>query len=118
MVKNMISLDDVISKINKFNMSLDKILKVKIYLPTIEKFNFLDEYKKMVKEHESDYPDYAEYVALVFFNLMIVKKYTNIEFDMTYESFDKMQQNKIIGYVVGCMEEDYELLLNLVKLNR
>lgn len=113
----MAKLNDVMIKTQKLNTSIDKICHIKKYLPTKEKFEFINEYTEILKEKLTEQPNYGAFVAFVFFNLMIVKKYTNIELELTYEEFDKMQENGIIDKIVAFIGEDYNLLLKMTQMD-
>ena len=54
-------------------------------------------------------------MAFVFFNLMVVKKYTDIELELTYDEFDILQENGLISKIVEIVGEDYSLLLKLIQ---
>lgn len=109
------TLDKIIINSKKSTMSLDKMCVIKRYLPIEEKFKFIEEYENILKKHKDDYPMYPSYVGFLFFNLMVIKKYTDIEFDLTYESFDKFQERGWIDKIVEFIGSDYTLLLQLIK---
>ena len=98
-------------------MPIDKMCSIKTYLSTLDKFKFVEEYTGLLKDHINDYDGCEPFIAFVFFNLMVVKKYTNIEIDLTYDVFDVLQENKIIDKIKEFIGDDYNLLLRLVQKN-
>lgn len=84
-------------------------------MPIKDKFDFLKKYDELINLHINDYPDYKNFVAFVFFNLMIVKEYTDIELELTYEEFDMLQENKIIDKIIEIISDEYKLLLGLIR---
>ena len=108
-------LETMVVNSNKINQPITKLCKIKKYLPIKEKFEFIEKYQKVLKEHIRDYPEYPSYVAFLFFNLMVMQAYTDIEFELSYESFDKFQERGWIDEIVGNIGSDYTLLLQLVR---
>ena len=111
----MAELKNVISRCKTSNISLDKLCNIKKYLPIKEKFRFLKEYNAIVEEHLADYIGYESFVAFIFFNLMIVKEYTDIKLELSYDEFDILQEYGLIDKIVNFIGEDYSLLLGLVQ---
>lgn len=108
-------LETMVVNSNKINQPITKLCKIKKYLPIKSKFEFAEQYKKVLAEHIKDYPEYPGYVGFLFFNLMAMQAYTDIEFELTYESFDKFQERGWIDEIVGVIGSDYTLLLQLIK---
>lgn len=113
----MANLNNIAKRVKESTMSIDKLCNVKKYLPIKEKFEFAKEYEKLVESHINDYLGYESFVAFVFFNLMVVKKYTNIDIECTYEEFDILQENGLINKIVEVIGDDYSLLLKLIQTN-
>ena len=111
----MAELKNIIARCKTSNISLDKLCKIKKYLPIREKFRFLKEYDTIVEKHLMDYIGYESFVAFIFFNLMIVKEYTDIELELSYDEFDMLQEYGLIDKIVNFIGEDYSLLLGLVQ---
>lgn len=112
----MTELSNIAARSKNTNMTIDKLCKIKTYLPTREKFVFLKEYDNLIKLHVTDYSGYEEFVGLIFFNLLIVKTYTDIELKLTYEEFDRLQECGLIGQIANCIGADYDLMMSLVKM--
>lgn len=112
----MAKLNVVVTRCKASNFAIDKLCKVKKYLPTEEKFKFIEEYEELLKSHIDDY-SHKSFIAFIFFNLMVVKKYTDIELDLTYKEFDELQENGLINKIVEFIGEDYTLLLRLIKMD-
>lgn len=112
----MAKLETIIARSRTSSMSIDKLCKIKTYLPTKEKFDFLKEYDGIIQKHIQDHVGFEEFVKLIFFNLMIVKKYTDIEIEFEYEEFDKLQAYGIIASIANQIGADYELMMSLVKI--
>ena len=113
----MAELNNIVLRCKNSNMPIDKICSIKTYLPTIDKFKFVEEYTNLLKQHINDHDGCEVFIAFVFFNLMVVKKYTNIEINLTYEDFDTLQENRIIDKIKDFIGDDYNLLLRLVQTN-
>ena len=113
----MAKLDSVIKRSKTSTLQIDKLCNIKTYLSTKEKFEFLEKYNKLLKEHQDDYKGMESFVGFVFFYLLLVKTYTDIEIEMTYECFDQLQENGIINKVVEVIQEDCSLLLKFVRLS-
>lgn len=112
----MAKLETIIARSRTSSMSIDKLCKIRTYLPTQEKFKFLEEYYQILERELKLYSNYHSFVAFIFFNLMVVKKYTDIEIEMTYESFDLLQEAGIINKIIEVVQEDYTLLLRMVQM--
>lgn len=112
----MADLKILVSRVKSSSMSIDKLCKVKKYIPVQEKFKFVDEYDQALEERIHDYENYESFIAFIIFNLMVVKYYTDIKLDLTYEEFDILQQNGIIDRIVEYVGADYSLLLKVVDM--
>lgn len=111
-------LNDIIGTISKTTLPIDRFCNIKTYISVKEKFEFIEEYKDVLKEHECDAkdPEMLNFIAFIFFNLMVVKKYTDIDLDLTYEEFDMLQENGVTNKIVEKIGDDYSLLLQFVNL--
>ena len=98
-------------------MSIDKLCNIKTYLPVKEKFDFVDEYRSLLNDHMADYQNYESFIAYIFFNLMVVKKYTDIDIQCTYEEYDILQENGVINKILEIIQEDYMILMKMVQTN-
>lgn len=113
----MIALDKVIKSSNLLSSPIERICEIKKYLNTKDKMDFAKEYLDVVTKHVEDYPNCESFVAFIFFNLMVIKYYTNIDLKLTYEEFDALQSNGLINKIVDYIGEDYTLLLKLVQMS-
>ena len=102
---------------NRSAFTINGLCKIKTYLTVEEKIAFAKEYREAVEKHINDYPKYESFIAFVFFNLMVVKHYTDIKLDLTYEEFDKLQSNNLINQIVEKIGDDYSLLLRLIQID-
>jgi hypothetical protein len=109
------TLDNIVKMSKTSKMPIDKICRIKTYLPIKEKFKFIEEYNILVKEHINDFGEFKNLVTFVFFYLLIVKYYTNIEIELDYEDFDQLQENGIINKITEVINDDYTLLLQLIN---
>ena len=112
----MTQLNTVVLRCKTSNMAIDRLCKIQTYLSTKEKFSFLEEYDAIIRQHINDYKGYEEFIKIIFFNLLVVKKYTDIELSLTYEEFDELQQNNLIGLIAEKIGGDYDLMMSLVKM--
>ncbi len=111
----MAKLTNVINTWKKVNIPLDRLCKIKKYIPIKEKIKFINEYIDELEKHFDDFMRCNSMIALVFFNLMVVKAYTDIDIECTYEEFDILQENGLLNQIVEYIGDDYTLLLNLAK---
>ena len=112
----MSKLSTVISGIQRTTFSVEKYCNIKKYITIKEKFGFIDEYKKQMELHSEDYEGFEELISFVFFNLMVVKKYTDIELEMTYDEFDMLMEFGLFKKIIDVIGDDYKLLLEFTKM--
>ena len=112
----MAKLDHIIARTKTSSMSIDKICKIKSYLPTRDKVSFLKEYEALIVEHKKDYDGIEAFIGFVFFNLLVIKWYTNIELELTYDEFDLLQENGLVSKIAQYIGDDYNLILSFVQL--
>lgn len=100
------------------NIPITNYIKIKKYLKTQEKITFVKDYTNKIKEllETDEYEEAEAIIAFVFFNLLVVKAYTDLEFDLNFESFDLLQENGLIEKIVAEIGDDYTLLLNFVRV--
>lgn len=114
----MAKLSSVVTRCKTSNMSIDKICKIRKYVPIKEKIDFVKKYYETVESHMDDFGEYSSFfVSFVFFYLMVIKTYTDIEIELTYEEFDILQENGIINKIIEVIEEDYSFMLQFIKFN-
>ena len=114
----MAKLNDIVSKTQKLHTPINKICEIKTYLPIKEKFKFVSEYKDLLVQHINDYENVESFIAYIFFNLMAIKKYTNIDLECTYEEYDLLQENNIMNNILDAIGDDYMLLMKLIQNNK
>ena len=114
----MIKLVNLVNNFSKTNLQIDRICDIKTYLPVKDKAIFVNEYFDLVKEHIDDFNGAIEIVLYTFFHLLVVKYYTNIELDLTYESFDMLQENRMMNKIIEIIGEDYDLLKQFIKIKK
>jgi len=110
------SVESVAVKAMNKNIDINKVCRIKKYIPIEEKFRILNDFDKLFKEHIGDYPGFESFIAYVFFNLTMVKEYTDINIEFTYECFDKLQTNDLMSRILNEVGQDYKLFLNFVKM--
>lgn len=106
----------VSAKINKMKQPIESACIIKKYLKTTKKFEFVELYKKILDEHKNDYKGMIDFIGFVYFHILLVKYYTNINVDFTYDCFDELMENNIIDNVVAYIQSDYSLLLRFCNL--
>ena len=57
-----------------------------------------------------------DFIGFVFFHILVVKYYTNINIEFTYECFDSLMEGNIIDSVIEYVKGDYSLLLRFCNL--
>jgi hypothetical protein len=112
----MITLASVTQRVSQnAQLSLNKFVQIKKYLPTVEKFNFFKEFEQIISEHLNDYPGHESFIAFIFFHLLFIKYYTNIQLELTYDDFDALQEYGIIDKVINIVGDDYTLINQLIQ---
>lgn len=97
-------------------VNIEDLCKIKKYLTVKEKIEFVEEYRNVLKQHLEDYKGYESLMAFIFFNLMIVKKYTDIELELNFDEFDLLQENELIDIIAEAIGNDYLLMKAFVKM--
>lgn len=82
------SIDMAVSKSMNKTVDINKVCTIRKYISIKEKFRILKEFENLYKNHVNDYPGFESFIAYVFFNLKMIKEYTDIEVEFTYECFD------------------------------
>lgn len=112
----MSQLSTVKAGMQRTNVSIEKFCRIKKYISIKEKFEFINEYRKQMELHNKDYEGFEGLISFVFFNLMVVKKYTDIELEMTYEEFDVLMEFGLFKKIIEVIGDDYQLLLEFTKM--
>lgn len=115
---NLISIEDLLNKMNINKLSIDRACKIYKYLPTQEKISFLEEFneKKIIDTQDKD--ELIELDRFISFHLMVIEKYTNIKVEYNIGFFDKLMMNNIITDVVMNIANDYVFLLKFTNVKR
>ena len=110
------SIDSVVGKSMNKSVDINRICRIKKYITIEEKFRILNDFNELYKNHINDYPGFESFIAYVFFNLTMIKEYTDIDVKFTYECFDKLQTNNLMDRILNEVGQDYKLFLNFVKM--
>lgn len=110
-------INQIKDRIQTGKRSIDQLCSVKSYLRTNEKFKLAEDYKQILLKHKDDYNGSIPFIGFVFFHLLVVKYYTDIEINMDYESFDELMESDVLPSVLDYIQSDYELLLKICNLN-
>lgn len=108
-------IDEFILKYKTSKMGVEKCCKIKKYLKTEGKVKLIKEYQENVKEFVNPYADLKVFMSFIFFNLMIIKEYTNIELELTLDEYDQLQENGIVDEILKYIEKDYAFLLKMLE---
>lgn len=108
------SISEISSLMRMQKVPLTKACKVKKYLRIEDKQRFCDEFSILVEEHISDFPKLYGYIPLVFLDLLIVKYYTDINVEMTYEFYDDLMESGIMSQLTEEIKDEYQLMMKLV----
>ena len=110
-------LDKFVASAKNSNLGIDRYCKIKTYLTVQEKIDFIKEYYGILTDMFKDdkYRGAENLVAFVIFNLMAVKKYTDIELNISFESMDLLHKNGLMDKIVAKIGNDYDDLLNFIK---
>jgi len=112
------NLTSLVTKLKTSSLiNIERVVTIKKYISIKEKFKIVDEYREIFKQHREDYPKYESYVAFIFFNLIVVKYYTNIDIQLTYEEFDLLSSSNLLSEIVQKIGQDYSLLMQLAQIN-
>lgn len=106
---------NLVSRINSSSLSVDKLCNVRLYLPMKEKIKLNDELIELVESDKNEFPNHKNFSAFMYFNLLVIKYYTNIEVDITSECFDLLQENHIFDRILSIIEEDYKLMMQFIQ---
>ena len=110
-------LTNLVARRKTSSFGIEKLVSIKDYIPIKQKFKIMDEYRELLEIHKDDYPNYEFYVAFIFFNLIVIKYYTDIDIEMTYDEFDLLSSNNILADVAEKIGQDYTLLMELAQIN-
>lgn len=99
-------------------LDISRLCTVKKYLPVQEKITLIQEYYDIVADMlgEDRYIGAESLVAFVVFNLLVVKKYTNIDLEISFESMDLLQENDLIGKIASAIGQDYQNLIKFIRM--
>lgn len=111
------SINEVSSLLKMQKVPITKACKVKHYLKIEDKNKFCEEYAEIINKHLEDYKGLGGYIPLVFLDLLIVKYYTDISVEMTYECYDTLMGAGIIGEITKEIKDEYSLMMKLVLAN-
>ncbi len=111
MVQSMIKLENVIKSIN----SLPRMVNVRKYIPVQEKLQLADEYNELFTAHIHDFENQPFYIGYIFLRMLIVKGYTNIEFEYTYNDYDILEQYGVVDKVIELVGDDYQILMKVIS---
>ena len=106
-----IKLQQVIKSINSF----EKLVDIKKYIPVKNKLALTDEYNRLLQEHINDFENQQFYVSYVFLRMIIVKGYTNIDFEYSYDDYDILEEYGIIDKILKIAETDCEVLIKVIS---
>lgn len=113
----MANLNSIVSASVKLkNFNINNHCSIKKYLKTDEKIAFVKEYKDVVESHLEDFDILNGYIGYIYFNLLVIKYYTDIDIDMTYDSFDILQENGLIAKISEVIGEDYIFLAKIMRV--
>ena len=110
-------LNRFVQSVANSKLEVDKFCKIKTYLPIQDKINFIQEYYRTLGDMFKDnkYDKAEGLIAFVIFNLMVIRTYTDVELDLSFESMDLLQKNDLINKIVAKIGEDYEALLGFIR---
>jgi len=111
------SISEVSSLLKMQKVPITKACKFKHYLKIDDKNKFCEEYVEIINKHSEDFKGLGGYIPLVFLDLLIVKYYTDISVEMTYECYDSLMENGIIGEITKEIKDEYSLMMKLVLAN-
>lgn len=108
-------LQQFVDNLKRGIIPIEKLITIKTYLPIKDKIKFVQNYNNILQEHIKDYEGLEHIVAFIFFNLCVMKEYTNLKIDLTYEEFDILQEYDLISKITEKIGTDYELLMQFIK---
>lgn len=111
----MAKLTNIVARVKDSRMSIDKVCQIKNYLPINEKIKLVDEYKQLLGDYLKENTGHELFMAFIFFHLMVVKYYTDIELDVTCDEYDLLQSSLLVDKIVEKIGSDYDLLLKLLE---
>ena len=91
-----------LSKTNNFNVN--KVLKIRKYIPFEEKIEHIENFVNEVIDQHGNYNSIDKYFK---FTMLVFNIYTNLELHNTYEEYDKLVSNSLIDVIFSEIEADY-----------
>ena len=113
----MVQISQIKDRAKQGKRAIDQLCSIKSYLKTDEKFKLAGEYKEIVKQHKDDYDGALPFIGFVFFHLLIIQHYTDIQINLDYESCDELMESDVLPLVLNYIQADYNLLLKVCNLN-
>lgn len=111
MNQSKIKLENVIKSIN----SLPRLVSIRKYIPVKEKLELANEYNVLFKEHMNDYENQTLFIGYIYLRMLIIKGYTNIDFEFNYEDYDILEQYGIIDKIIEQIGDDYNILMKVIS---
>ena len=113
----MVQISQIKDRAQQGKRTIDQLCSVKRYLKTSDKFKLAEEYKDVIQQHKDDFNGAIPFIGFVYFHLLVIKYYTNIDIEMSYSCFDELMESDILPLVLGYIDTDYNLLLKVCNLN-
>ena len=102
---NKIKLDDLIFKHCKQKMDLKNFIKIKDYISYVDKMKYIDEFCEDIIKIDNGVITYNSVEKYAKGILLILSIYTNIEFDMSFDSFDLFEKNYLTEEILVMIPE-------------
>lgn len=86
------------------NFDINKSLSIKKYVPFKEKIDHIENLIADIIDENGNYNSLEKYFK---FTMMMLNIYTNLDLKNTYEEYDELIKNNLIGIIFTEIEADY-----------
>ena len=99
-----VKLDILIKMSSLNNFDINNNLSIRRYIPFEEKMQYIENFINDVIDENGHYNSLDKYFK---FTMMMVNIYTNLDLKITYEEYDKLVTNNLLGLIFSEIEADY-----------
>lgn len=97
-------------------MSIDRCCKIKKYIRVKEKIDFTEKYIDFIKKQdfESIKEYQMNYINMVYFELFVLRYYTDLDINIEISDYDELQESNAITEIIEYIGEDCKVLTKLI----
>jgi hypothetical protein len=98
----------------KKDFKLEKALQIKKYLPIMEKKKLIIDIIASCTDDISGFIDIDRFQLHVYFNMMVLQTYTNLEIDDFTAQYDELCERGAMSKIIHKIQEEYDVLDKLL----